>query len=279
MVGSKGRARSGRGPAGGRRAERAGEAASVLAEALAPFGFAEYDARAYAALLERQPATAYEVAKRAGIADSKVYRALERLTARGVVTAVDREPRTFAALSPEALLGRLEASARRGLHGVRLALERLSHTEPPVAAWPLAGGAAVLDRAAALLAAAGARVELSCHGAPLAALAAPLAAARERGVEVVVAPPGPGGPADALVLVADAAEALVARLTTGPDGRLEGRGLASREGALVAVVTELLARRRGDERAAPRPAAASRARAAAVASPERALAPGRLDIC
>jgi hypothetical protein len=159
---------------------------------------------------------------------------------------------------------------------VRRALDRLARAESPVAAWPLGDGAAVLDRAAGLLAAARARVDLACPGAILTALAAAVAAARERGVPVLVAPPGPGQ--DTLLLVADEVEALVARLAPGPDGRLDGRGLASREGALVALVAELFARRRGEEPAPPRPLRDDEARAA-LTSLEAALAPGRLDIC
>jgi sugar-specific transcriptional regulator TrmB len=249
-----------------------------LVEALAPFGFAEYDARAYAALLERQPATAYEVAKGAGIPDSKVYRVLEKLEARGVVTLVGREPATFAALPPDALLGRLESAARRQLADARRALERVAPRESPVAAWPLAGGQAVLDRAAALVAAARVRVEVAAGGAALGALASAIAAARSRRVAIAVS-----RAADRhgmLALLADDTEALVARLTPAADGGLDGRGLASREPALVELLRELLIRRReAAERDEAAPAADETEGCSAFASLEAALAPGRLDIC
>lgn len=297
MVGSHGsRAgrRSGRGRVrhAGARASPTATATAALVEALAPFGFAEYDARAYAALLAGQPATAYEVAKRAGIPDSKIYRALEKLEGRGIVTAVRRDPAIFAALPPEVLAATLEAVARRSLRAVRGALERVEARESPVAAWSLEHGTAVLDRASALLTAARSRVEIACGSGPLAALAGALAAARERGVQVALAPAGPGPDGagrEAVTLLADSSEALVARLGTAPDGRIEGHGLASREPALVAAVAELLERRRAEAEAVSPAAPARRtgtgpARGGgrlrtALGALEAALAPGRLDIC
>lgn len=258
--------------------KKAGSGTSPLVEALAPFGFAEYDARVYGALLERQPATAYEVARGAGIPDSKIYRVLERLEARGLVRRLDREPATFAALPPDALLGRLDSTTRRSLQAVRRALEGVGHRASPGGAWPLPDGPAVLERAAALLAAARGRVELSCGGGPLAALAGALAEARERGVGVTVTSPAaaPGGRGPFLLL-ADATEAVVARLAAAPDGRLEGRGLASREPALLDLVAEAVRRGRAEEWPAAR--RETREREGGLSSLEAALAPGRLDIC
>ncbi|HEX7125763.1 MAG TPA: helix-turn-helix domain-containing protein [Thermodesulfobacteriota bacterium] len=255
--------------AAGRRTTSAG--GSPLVEALASFGFAEYDARVYGALLERQPATAYEAARGAGIPDSKIYRVLERLEARGLALRLPGEPATFAALPPEDLLGRLDARTRQSLQAVRRALEGLARREAPGGAWPLADGPAVLERAAALLAAAERHVEVACGGGPLAALAGAIAEARERGVAVSAA-----SPSEVFLLVADGAEAIVARLDTVADGRVEGRGLASREPALLDLAAEALSRRRAEAPSPGRPDARS---AANLASIEAALAPGRLDIC
>lgn len=262
MVGRKGAASRRRTPSGG---------SAPLVEALASFGFAEYDARAYGALLERQPATAYEAARRAGIPDSKIYRVLERLEARGLALRLPGEPATFAALPPEDLLGRLDSHARRSLQAVRRALEGVARREAPGGAWPLPDGPAVLERAAALLAAARGHVELACGGGPLAALAGAIAEARERGVAVSVA-----SPSGIFLLLADGTEAIVARLDTAADGRVEGRGLASREPALLDLAAEALSRRRAEAPSAARPDARPTANLASI---EAALAPGRLDIC
>ncbi|MBT4503944.1 MAG: TrmB family transcriptional regulator, partial [Gemmatimonadetes bacterium] len=44
----------------------------------------DYEARAYASLMRCQPATAYELAKQAGIPSSKIYEAVKRLQAKGL---------------------------------------------------------------------------------------------------------------------------------------------------------------------------------------------------
>jgi len=53
---------------------------------LTTIGFSEYEARAFAALSQRNPATAYEVAKSSGIPSSKIYEVLFKLRERGIVT-------------------------------------------------------------------------------------------------------------------------------------------------------------------------------------------------
>lgn len=54
-------------------------------------GLTEYEARAYVALVRKNPATAYETARNAGISTSKVYGVLSRLKERGIVDTVEQE--------------------------------------------------------------------------------------------------------------------------------------------------------------------------------------------
>lgn len=53
---------------------------------LLTLGLSEYEAKAYIALLEKNPATAYEVAKSSGIPTSKIYEVLSRLAEKGFVS-------------------------------------------------------------------------------------------------------------------------------------------------------------------------------------------------
>jgi sugar-specific transcriptional regulator TrmB len=50
-------------------------------------GLSEYEARAYAALIENNPATGYELAKASGIPTSKIYEVLSRLSDKKIVSA------------------------------------------------------------------------------------------------------------------------------------------------------------------------------------------------
>ncbi len=55
---------------------------------LIELGLTDYEARTYVALLLCQPATAYEVAKEAGIPSSKIYETVSRLLEKGVIQGV-----------------------------------------------------------------------------------------------------------------------------------------------------------------------------------------------
>ncbi len=54
------------------RVSAAAVATPALATALRGLGFTDYEARAYAALAARQPATAYEIANQAGLPRANV---------------------------------------------------------------------------------------------------------------------------------------------------------------------------------------------------------------
>lgn len=69
-------------------------------------GLSEYEARAYLALLGKNPVTAYELAREAGIPTSKVYEVVSRLEAKGMVGVVGGEPgkKTYVPMDPREFL-------------------------------------------------------------------------------------------------------------------------------------------------------------------------------
>lgn len=72
-----------------------------VATALRELGFTDYEARAYAALAIRQPATAYEIAKQAGLPRANVYSALRALEAKGAIQPVTERPVRYVPVDPE----------------------------------------------------------------------------------------------------------------------------------------------------------------------------------
>ena len=67
------------------RATASRSPAQPLATTLRELGFSEYEAKSYAALAARQPATAYEIAKVTGLPRANVYGALRNLEAKGEI--------------------------------------------------------------------------------------------------------------------------------------------------------------------------------------------------
>jgi sugar-specific transcriptional regulator TrmB len=91
---------------------------------LIDLGFSQYEAQAYVGLLGREPMTGYALSNRTGIPQPKVYETLRRLTAKGVVAAMDSEPARFVAVPADRLLADLEDSFRARLAGAQEELAR-----------------------------------------------------------------------------------------------------------------------------------------------------------
>ncbi|MBN1411202.1 MAG: TrmB family transcriptional regulator [Spirochaetales bacterium] len=58
-------------------------------------GFSEYEAKAFTGLAGAYPATAYEIAKAAGIPTSKIYEIMEKLLAKGVILKLTEGEKTL----------------------------------------------------------------------------------------------------------------------------------------------------------------------------------------
>src|SRR4051794_14886946 len=56
---------------------------------LQQLGFSEYEARAYLALLQRNPLNGYELAKVSGLPRANIYAVLQRLEERGAAVRLD----------------------------------------------------------------------------------------------------------------------------------------------------------------------------------------------
>ncbi len=96
---------------------------------LVRFGFTPTEAKVYLALLPISPATGYAVAQAARLARANTYDALEGLAARAAVTRLPGKPVRFAALDPDALIGRLRREFSGGLDDLAQALSRIDRAQ------------------------------------------------------------------------------------------------------------------------------------------------------
>lgn len=83
-------------------------AALPLPATLRELGFTDYEAKAYAALSTKQPATAYEIAKVAGLPRANVYAALRNLEGRGAIQPVTENPVRYVLVNPEQFFRRIQ---------------------------------------------------------------------------------------------------------------------------------------------------------------------------
>lgn len=98
-----------------------------LTDKLSALGFSAYEARAYIALLRKNPLTAYELAKASGIPTSKIYEVLSRLTEKKVASALGDEgtPRYYP-MDAEEFIERFRSGVEANLTALREDLAGLS---------------------------------------------------------------------------------------------------------------------------------------------------------
>src|SRR5689334_4648644 len=94
---------------------------------LQQLGFSEYEARAYLALLQRNPLNGYELAKVSGLPRANVYAVLQKLEERGAVVRLDMPSGVrYAPVAPTELTQRIASRFQDVLSTTQQALEELA---------------------------------------------------------------------------------------------------------------------------------------------------------
>ena len=153
---------------------------------LQQLGFSEYEARAYLALLQRNPLNGYELAKVSGLPRANIYAVLQKLEERGAVVRIETlDSSRYAPVAPTELTQRIASRFQNVLGAAQQALEDLATPADPEYVWNIRGYAPMLDHAHALLDATQKSLLVAIGRQEASALAEPLAQAEARGVEVI----------------------------------------------------------------------------------------------
>jgi len=111
-------------------------------------GFTLNEAKTYVALLACQPASAYEVAKRAAIPTSKIYETVNKLVTKGVLRQLEAAGKqTYVALSPDDFLARAEAQTQSQLHQLAPILASLNAGQSLELIWPIHDASEIQSKA------------------------------------------------------------------------------------------------------------------------------------
>jgi HTH-type transcriptional regulator, sugar sensing transcriptional regulator len=152
---------------------------------LLQLGFSEYEARAYLALLQRNPLNGYELAKLSGLPRANVYAVLQKLEDRGAVVRLDMPSGArYAPVTPTELTQRIGSRFQDVLSTTQQALEELATPAVAEYVWNIQGYAALIDHAHVLIDATQEHLLVAIGRAEASALAEPLAWAEARGVAV-----------------------------------------------------------------------------------------------
>lgn len=229
----------------------------AIVERLRQVGFSLYEARLYAALLRHGPQNGNELSRNSGVPSSKVYATVEKLVAEGSVQRIASAGGTrFVALPPDELVDRLRRRFNDPLDYLAEKLPPLADRVEDEAFLSVSGESTILESARRLVSAAQEELNISLWEPELDGLRTNIAEAAQRGVRIfgmlysatADEPEGTwlrhsyeeivgnrvGG--RMLTLVADGAEAIVARLRD--HGGAEG--VRTRNPVLTLIVSEYL---------------------------------------
>ncbi len=224
-------------------------------EALVALGHNRSAARLYLTLLERHPATGYELAGRSGVPRAAIYHTLGQLEKDGLVSKIQDTPARYQPLPPERLLQLLAGRFERTLADLKDGLSRLTQPSEPAGTWNVLGYDALIEQARLLIHGCQKQVVLSLWRREADLLADDLRRAVAAGREVILfsftaLPEGCGqthsyGIAEAelerhwphkLIVVADLEQVLMGNAARDP----ANRAVLTREGALVEMAVSNL---------------------------------------
>jgi len=154
---------------------------------LVKLGFSEYEAKAYVALLRKNPVTGYELSKQSGIPRSMIYEVLGKLTTRGAALTLYRDGATkYAPVPAVEFLDQLSREHEAVVNSVKNALAALTSSSDLEYVWNIEGESNIMARAQEAIGQARSRIHLAVPPATFPTLQPALEQAIQRGVRVVV---------------------------------------------------------------------------------------------
>lgn len=212
------------------------------ATSLLLLGLTEYEARAYRALLQEYPATAYRLGRRSGVPLSRVYEVANRLVDKGAAILLEGEPARYAPVAPEILIKGARQRLTHQLDMLQAQLTGLLRDGEPAGHGWIRGEQSILSLAEALVADAKEEVALAAPPAVqrlwiaqawLAHTTLTASPGREAHIRILTLPPGALS-GRGFVLLVDNTTALIGRF--GPDAD----ALLIRHPVIVGVCAEYI---------------------------------------
>lgn len=165
---------------------------NISIDKLVNIGLSEYEAKAYLALLKKNPITGHRLARLSGVPCSMITRIADALVARGaVITLPTGNKIEYAPVQVEEFLDRLHQEHEELTAALKDELRGLAETRDLDSVWNIKGQANILARAKSIVEQARHRIYLATWPATFPALRPSLEGAIGRGVQVVVYTTGP----------------------------------------------------------------------------------------
>lgn len=152
---------------------------------LSQFGFSTYEAKAYLALLQRNPAIGYEVSKIARIPTAKIYETLTSLRNKGIILSSTSDPVLYYPIDPDVLLKRLHREFDEKMESLNGLLNNVSPIPDIDITWNLSGYRAVIEKMISVIQNATKDLLVSLWPQEAEAVKEQLVSAEDRGIRVV----------------------------------------------------------------------------------------------
>lgn len=156
-------------------------------EKLMLLGFSGYEAKAYVALLQHNPATGYQIAKESGIPRSMIYEVLSKLIARGAAMVLPKESGSKYSPVPAAeFLEKIQSQTEDTIKNLKKKLSILDTTSNLEYVWNIEGPRNIVAKAMDMISQAKNRIYLSLMPETFSELKSVLHKAISRKVKVVI---------------------------------------------------------------------------------------------
>ncbi len=115
---------------------------------LIELGFSDYEAKAYISLLQKNPATAYEIAKNAAIPTSKIYEVLVKLSDKGVISEFDDNgKRRYIPMAPDEMIDSFRSRIDQTLNQLKVSLKNINQENELAYIWNIIDYQYLIDKA------------------------------------------------------------------------------------------------------------------------------------
>lgn len=150
-------------------------------------GFSAYEAKAYVALLRKNPLTPYELARSSGIPTSKIYEVLSRLTEKKVVSSLgDEKTPKYYPMDAEEFIEQFRSGVESNLSALRDDLSGLSGKTSVSYIWNILDHSYLIEKAHRMILDAQKTVLVSIWKEELASLEAFFRRAEEKGIRIAM---------------------------------------------------------------------------------------------
>ncbi|MBC8450194.1 MAG: TrmB family transcriptional regulator [Chloroflexi bacterium] len=150
-------------------------------------GFSEYEARAYVALLQKNPVSGYELSKLSGVPRSMIYEVLGKLTGRGAALSLPvKGTALYAPVPADELLDRLQREHEELIDQTRQGLTSLAADSDLDVVWNIKGADNILAKAQEMIDQAQRSLHLALLPTTFDLLKPALSQAVARGVQIVL---------------------------------------------------------------------------------------------